>query len=188
MTNDVCETCGGEGMRTIGNDGDPITIECRTCKGTGRKPVKDAAERMSDTEFDGRFVSTTNNPDYDSPRFADCWTALVREAERARAAESAAAERIAALEAELADKKHDYAEGWNEGHDEAFKVTEEMRDAAECWRLWKAIIAIDSNVSNEISACRRGSEYHITIKNRTYICDTYEEAVRVAAKALGIEA
>jgi len=67
-------------------------------------------------------------------------------------------------------------------------VAQEAREHAECWRLWKAIIAIDSNVANEISACRRGSEYHITIKNRTYICDTYEEAVRVAAKALGIEA
>ena len=177
MTNDVCETCGGEGTTNleVNTDGSPAH-DCPDCDGTGFKPVEDAAKRMSD------YVPGIEQ--YSPSRH----TARAAYGKGYRAAESAAAERIAALEAELADKKHDYAEGWNEGHDEAFKVTEEMRDAAECWRLWKAIIAIDSNVANEISACRRGSEYHITIKNRTYICDTYEEAVRVAAKALGIEA
>jgi len=225
-----CPACHGTGRKPVKDELKPcprcgdMVYEGDMCQCCGRgdcpacntltevlKPVKDAAERMSDDALNHEIESLDGGYGLDV-------RAIVDELLRARDAESAAAERIAALEsqltpgskderyptvwayeqachvidekqeriaaleAELADKKHDYAEGWNEGHDESFRVTEEMREYAEYWRMWKALVSrciVRSHDAGCSLACAIDPD-----TTHHYRGDTPEAAILAAAEGI----
>ena len=207
-----CINCGDPARGPMSNDdlkwdehGDALCSECGhsrcacgyVIKGAVPldKPVDDAAERVWE-----KFKAVY--PIKDSPTFnlSHSDETLFKGAFRLgkEAAESAAAEKIAALEAELAEARA-YSERFESallkvrraltgdihGHDHIVEVAQEAKEHAECWRLWKALVSKCIVRSHD-----GGMLLAIAVDPDTthhYHGDTPEAAVRAATKALGIE-